>query len=217
MPHDIDFVADAADSDAPRQGSSCSHKERTAFGGLTFSGESIDIDLWFLHETYLIRHFRLAPDLANLLAIVDFNINAVLFLPRQLWESPTVHDGGCREAISLRSINFHFEWLPLPIAQVARLVYFLAKHGLDLSDSVRRFVRAICDTENRVKEIKENLGQNCPREHLDEARKSPRFHRRREENEIFWQLPGRFSKVGASAPPLSAGAYHSSKRCWYCV
>jgi hypothetical protein len=144
--------------------------KQTVYGGFTFKGETLDIDVWSLEETFLFEKCQLAATFSNVLVVTDFNINVILFYPGQFWGNAQIEDGGCFDSLSSREIDFHFEWVPLPIVQAARLAHFATKTGFDLSAEARRFIRSVCRNESDRQQVLNNLNNFCPAEYRSGAR-----------------------------------------------
>jgi len=140
---------------------------RTAFGGVAFDYGDVEIDLWSLESTYLIRRFDLDATLETLMQVIDFNINTVLFSPSQLAPDSKAMQAGALEAFERREIDFHCGVLPLPVAQVSRLAYFSAKLEFALAPRVRQFMREQCVERSLQAEVEANLRQYCPVQYLD--------------------------------------------------
>lgn len=162
-PRDIDLVVVGADSDALERMLPPASR-RTALGGFSFEYEGLDIDLWSLQDTYLIRHLGLQPSLLTLMQVIDFNVNAIHFTPAQFARKPSLLDGGMSGSLGTREIDFNCGLLPLPIAQVSRLAYFSAKLGFTLSPRVRMFMHEQCVVRGLRREVEANLAQYCPAE-----------------------------------------------------
>lgn len=162
-PHDVDLVVVGADTNA-LEGMLPTASRRTALGGFSFECEGIEIDLWSLQDTHLIRHLGVQPSLQTLMQVIDFNVNAILFTPAQFAKKPWLLDGGMADSLGNREIDFNCGVLPLPIAQVSRLAYFSAKLGFTLSPRVRRFIHEQCVVRGLRPEVEANLAQYCPAE-----------------------------------------------------
>jgi predicted acylesterase/phospholipase RssA len=207
-PHDIDLVVDGVGlSDLERI--LPQPTRRTVFGGFTFSGTSLDIDVWPLRQTYLMEKFGLAHTFQNVLAVTDFTINAALFFPRQLWIESVLVDAGCLAAIRDREIDFHFEWVPMPIVQAARLLNYAAKTTYALSEETRRFIRDICFGIEARNDVLANLAGHCPPEYVDSARSLLEAIAAPKQTRYFSNCLGVFEGGGVRASAF-AGAYSAA-------
>lgn len=161
LPHDIDMVVTGAGN---RQIEDIlpSAVRRTAFGGLSFEFGTLEVDLWPLEATYLVRQFDLQPTLEVLMRVIDFNINAILFTPGQFARESSAVEAGVLDAFERQEIDFNCGVLALPVAQVSRLAYFAAKLGLALAPRVKRFMRQQCVERGLRTEVEANLRQYCP-------------------------------------------------------
>jgi hypothetical protein len=164
-PHDIDMVVVGAGRGQIEDALPPAAR-RTAFGGLSFAYGALEIDLWSLDATYLIRRFDLKPRLEVLMRVIDFNINTILFTPGQFASQPIAFEAGAMEAIKKREIDFNCGVLVLPVAQVSRLAYFAAKLGFTLAPRVKRFMREQCVARGLRSEVVENLMRYCPARYL---------------------------------------------------
>jgi hypothetical protein len=162
-PHDVDLVVVGADTNTLERMLPATSR-RTALGGFSFEYEGIEIDLWSLEDTHLIRHLGLQPSLQTLMQVIDFNVNAILFTPAQFARKPRLLDGGMSESLGTREIDFNCGVLPLPIAQVSRLAYISAKLGFALSPRVRLFMHEQCIVRGLQPKVEANLAQYCPEE-----------------------------------------------------
>ncbi|WP_179233479.1 hypothetical protein [Burkholderia sp. AU16741] len=165
-PHDIDMVVFGAESKQLEKILPPA-KRRTAFGGVAFEYGDIEIDLWSLESTYLIREFELELTLETLMQVIDFNINTLLFSPRQFAPEPHAMQAGALEAFERKEIDFNCGVVPLPVAQVSRLAYFSAKLEFTLAPRVRQFMRQQCVERSLRAEVEANLRQYCPVQYRD--------------------------------------------------
>ena len=167
-PHDIDLVVVGA-----RSGQLADilppAARRTALGGFAFEYGALEIDLWALEATYLVRQFSLEPTLEVLMGVIDFNINTILFTPGQFAREPRALEAGVLDAFARREIDFNCGVLALPVAQVSRLAYFASKLGFSLAPRVKRFMRQQCVERGLRAEVEENLRQYCPAQYLEAA------------------------------------------------
>lgn len=142
---------------------------RTIFGGFTYHGANVDIDLWGANDTFLTHRLGLPSDLAHVLAVTDFNINAIIFLPAQFEQPSTVLDGGAIDSLATRTISFHFEQIALPLAQVARLLSFSVKLGFQFDADVTSFINAHCESGIARDAVHRDLAGRYTVEHVDAA------------------------------------------------
>lgn len=129
---------------------------RTALGGMSFQSTTSLIDLWGGDDTLLIQRLGLSTSAAQILAVTDFNINAAIFFPRQLNGHSLLLDAGCLGAIERRCIDFHFDHLPFPVVQVARLCDLAFRLDFALSDNVQAFITKVVLTYG-YRAISDNL------------------------------------------------------------
>jgi hypothetical protein len=165
-PHDIDLVVVGAGS-GQLEDILPPAARRTALGGFAFEYGALEIDLWSLEATYLVRQFSLEPTLEVLMRVIDFNINTILFTPGQFAREPRALEGGVLDSFKRREIDFNCGVLALPVAQVARLAYFASKLGFALAPRVKRFMRQQCVERVLRAEVEENLRHYCPVRYLE--------------------------------------------------
>ena len=156
VPHDIDMVVTGA-GNKPFEDILPPAARRTALGGLAFEFGELEVDLWPLETTYLLRQFSLKPSLEVLMRVIDFNINAILFTPEHFAREPGAVEAGMLNAFERCEIDFNCGVLALPVAQVSRLAYFAAKLGLALSPRVKGFMHQQCIERELHAEVEENL------------------------------------------------------------
>jgi predicted acylesterase/phospholipase RssA len=209
-PHDIDLVVDGA-SQKTLATILPEPTKRTVFGGFTYLREPTSVDLWPLRETFLANHFGLEPSLPSLLRVTDFNVNSILFLPQQLFDVPALFDGGCIDALAKREVDFHFEWLTMPVVQVARLVHFASKLNFTLSEEVRRFIVSTCSTSIAKEQVVDNLDEHCPAEYLSKAKKTLESIVRVPKTRYFANCLGVFEGGGVRAAAFS-GAFVAARK-----
>jgi hypothetical protein len=165
-PHDIDMVVVGAGS-GQLEVILPPAARKTALGGVAFECGGLEIDLWSLEATYLVRQFSLEPTLEVLMRVIDFNINTILFTPRQFAREPHALEAGVLDAFERREIDFNCGVLALPVAQVSRLAYFAAKLGFVLAPRVKRFMRQQCVERALRTDVEENLRHYCPLRYLE--------------------------------------------------
>jgi hypothetical protein len=158
-PRDIDLVVANTTHDVLREVLP-QPTSRTIFGGFTFTGKQLDIDMWAANDTFLTSRLGLPSDLPHVLAVTDFNINAIVFLPSQGGKTSGLIDGGAIESLTTKTIAFHFEQIALPLPQVARLLAFSRKLGFSLDESVCTFIRDQCTNDDARAAIRDNLSEH---------------------------------------------------------
>jgi hypothetical protein len=168
LPHDIDMVITGVGNRRFEDVLPAAAR-RTALGGLGFEFGDLEVDLWPLDSTYLVQQFNLEPTLEILMQVIDFNINTILFVPRQFAREPSAVEAGVLDAFERREIDFNCGVLALPVAQVSRLAYFAAKLGLALAPRVKRFMHQQCVERELRTEVEENLMQYCPAQYREAA------------------------------------------------
>ncbi len=94
-------------------------------------------DLCLLHDFLGIAAYRLEPTMANLLAGIDFTINAILFdVDRR-----TVAEQGCTAAVRKREIDFNSRRIPDKALIAYRALLMAHKTGFHLGPPVFDFLR----------------------------------------------------------------------------
>lgn len=163
---DIDFVASGKTSVAtvfPPEA------VRNPFGGVGIGGSGIHIDAWDLRNTFLIRRNSLRVEFDQLPATADYNVNAVVFRPAQFFGEPGVLDGGSANALASGRLDFMADEVAQPRVQAARALILSVRLDLTLSDTVRSFVKYVCNTSGSIEAIKGGLADYCPPQFISRA------------------------------------------------
>ena len=109
-------------------------------------------DLCLLPDFLVIARYHLDPTLENLLAGIDFTINAVVFdVGRR-----TLIENGATAAIRERVIDFNSRWIPDRCLKAYRILLMAHKTGFRLSEAVFEFVTKRMDVES-LKRVKRML------------------------------------------------------------
>jgi hypothetical protein len=101
------------------------------------AGSDLVYDLCLLHDFLGIAAYRLEPTMSNLLAGIDFTINAILFdVDRR-----SVVERGCTAAIQAGEIDFNSRRIPDKGLLAYRALLMAHKTGFRLSPSVFDYLR----------------------------------------------------------------------------
>ena len=101
------------------------------------AGSDLAYDLCLLPDFLGIAAYRLEPTMANLLASIDFTINAILFdVDRQ-----TIAEQGCTAAVRERVIDFNSRRIPDKGLIAYRALLMAHKTGFHLAAPVFDFLR----------------------------------------------------------------------------
>jgi hypothetical protein len=167
-PRDIDIVVSGIGSGELRSrlGSTAIP---TLFGGFTIETDSTSLDIWPLGETFLIVRHRLPVAFELLPIVADFNINAIVFKPAQIWIKPSLLDDGCIAGLRASLIDFQYDWIPFPTLQAARIVIYCAKLGLSMSDDVKTFLSNELVDQGKFASVIEGVLTFCPEDCIPNA------------------------------------------------
>lgn len=121
----------------------------TDLGGLRWQPESSAYahDLCLLHDFLVIHTYRREPTQENLLAGIDFTINAIIYDYR----GRTLVEHGCLEAIRDRTIDFNSRLIPDKCLITYRILLMAHKTGFRLSEAVFQFLTQRMDVETLVR------------------------------------------------------------------
>lgn len=167
-PRDVDIVV-AGMTTSELKAVLGGNPEMTMFGGFALRTDKTALDIWPLEETFLIARFQLPAEFQLLPIIVDFNINAIILKPLQLWSEPSITEAGCLGALRDRRIDFQYEWIPFPVIQAARIVIYCAKLHLSRSAEIDAFLRSVFTAPANVSEAKAGILEYCPDEFVPSA------------------------------------------------
>lgn len=158
---DIDLVVDGAHQrDLARllpQGA-----QPNLFGGFSVALKTVQLDVWAVESTFLIRKLNLSPDLSILPRTTVFRINSVIFRPANFWGKPGIGDSGCVDALTRRTVDFQAKVVPFPEMQVARAMIYAAKFSFDVDDEVSSLTRSVCASSESRNRVVSGLRQYCP-------------------------------------------------------
>lgn len=141
------------------------------FGGYFIENPSMHIDIWELEKTYLISKNSLSKEFPSLLKTADYTINSIIYHPQQLGSKHYLLDFGCIESIKNRQIDFLADEVAFPLIQAARAAIFSAKFNLSLSNTIKCFIKNVCNNEFNIKKVLSGIDEFCPREHNKNAKK----------------------------------------------
>ncbi|GAX45712.1 hypothetical protein NIES4075_67330 [Tolypothrix sp. NIES-4075] len=162
QPRDIDVVVDGLDFHQLQQLLPSDNKVNM-FGGFSIETSKNKIDIWLLKDTYLIKELNLELNFDNLPQTTVFRINSIIFKPEQLWSVPDICDLGCIDALKDKVLDFQSSFIPFPEIQVARAIIYSIKLDLKMTPEIIKFVRMICNSEEAISNLTNNLLINCPR------------------------------------------------------
>jgi len=170
-PRDLDIVVGEVDISTLLDRLDGIKARPTIFGGINFSAEDFEVDLWPLGKTFIFERYGIAPSFNRLVNISDFTVNAVVFKPIQLWGRPSVRDSGCIDSLRDAVLKFQYINLSFPRIQVARIFIYAAKLHLQIDSNVERFVKDQLRSAPDTKDIELGIRKYCPPESLVEALK----------------------------------------------
>lgn len=170
-PRDLDIVVGEVDIRSLLDRLDDVKARPTIFGGINFSAENFEVDLWPLEKTFIFERYGIAPSFNRLVNISDFTVNAVVFKPIQLWERPSVRDSGCIGSLRDATLKFQYNNLSFPRIQVARIFIYAAKLHLHVDSHVERFIKEQLHLEPDADDIEFGIRKYCPPESLAEALK----------------------------------------------
>jgi hypothetical protein len=120
-------------------------KDLTDLCGIRWQPESSDLafDICRLCDFVIIKAYRLAPSLENLLHTLDFTLNAVVFDvgDRQLYEN------GCLAAIQDRCLDFNTTYRMSKLLLAYRVLLIRFKTGFVLAERVFAFLKYRLDID----------------------------------------------------------------------
>jgi hypothetical protein len=121
----------------------------TDLGGLRWQPESSAFahDLCLLPDFLVINTYRLDPTMENLLAGIDFTINAIIYDYRRR----ILVEDGCLEAIRDRVIDFNSRLIPDRCLIAYRILLMAHKTGFRISEVVFQFLTQRLDVETLLR------------------------------------------------------------------
>ena len=119
--------------------------EQTDLKGIRWypQGSDLAYDLGALADFLVIQHGHLEPTPENLLAGIDFSMNAILYDP----QNQQVMEKGCTAAIRKRMIDFNSRIIPDKRLMAYRILLMGHKTGFIFSEPVYQYVRNRLDLE----------------------------------------------------------------------
>jgi hypothetical protein len=163
---DIDFVSQG---ETPIADLFPLSAERNPFGGVGFNFPSIHVDAWNLSETFLIQRNRISVNFSSLPETADYNINAIIFKPRQFFKYPNILDCGAGDALLKRELDFMADEVAQPRIQVVRLVIFSTRFNLHITDTLNKFVADTCEKNIDIEVIRDGIEKYSPTEYVHQA------------------------------------------------
>jgi hypothetical protein len=143
--------------------------EITDFKGVRWypARSNVTFDLGLLNDFVVIDSCHLEPTMENLLAGIDFTVNAILYDVR----AQTLVENGCTASIAERVIDFNSRLIPDKRLIAYRILLIRHKTGFNLSDAVFRFVKCRLELETitRLKRLfKAKLGKPMAKKIMDD-------------------------------------------------
>jgi hypothetical protein len=149
----------------------------TELGGWRWrpTGSALAYDFCLLPNFIIITKYRLAPTLANLLASIDFNVNAAIYDV----SNERLHEKRCIDAISKRIIDFNTRRLMNKLLLVYRILLINHKIRFRFSRQVFSYLKLQNDLEtlNALKKLLVNKqGKSTSQAIISEYDEVCRFH-----------------------------------------
>ena len=116
-------------------------------------------DLSRLQDFVIFQKYNLEPNLENLLAIVDFTFNAIVYDRK----SAVLHENRCLQAIRRRLLDFNSKMFYTREVTAYRALLLRFKTGFVLSEAVFDFLKINVDMEV-LKFLKNLLSARLPRD-----------------------------------------------------
>lgn len=138
---------------------------RNLFGGVGIAASTVHFDGWDLPDTFLIKRLHLPISFEQLPLTADYNVNAVVFIPAELTGHAQVFDAGAISALNLQVLDFCADDVAFPVIHAARSVILASRLRLSHSETVRDFIRSVCDTSDVRLQVAAGIRQYCPPEH----------------------------------------------------
>ncbi|HCG0885753.1 hypothetical protein SOJ65_24530 [Pseudomonas aeruginosa] len=156
---DIDFVAHGSLSVAeilPKDA------VLNPFGGFGAQATCMHVDAWNLKDTFLIRRNGLPATFEALPLTADYTVNALVFKPAQFFQQSELIDCGAVNAIQTSVLEFAADEVAQPRVQAARAIILAARLQLDLSPTVRSFVKWVCECQDAREAVTHGIRTYCP-------------------------------------------------------
>ena len=128
-------------------------------------------DLCLLPDFLVIHTYRLDPTMENLLAGIDFTINAIIYDYRRR----TLVEYGCLAAIRDRIIDFNSRLIPDKSLIAYRILLMAHKTGFRLSEMVFQYLTQRLDVETLVRLKRSLRAKQGKREAIAIMRELDRF------------------------------------------
>ncbi|HAV9752398.1 TPA: hypothetical protein JLH15_004539 [Escherichia coli] len=145
--------------------------QKNMFGGYFIDYPTMHIDLWELDKTYLIEKNKLANEFSSLLITSDYTVNAVIYYPNQNGKIAYLLENGCLNSIDNKELDFLADEVAFPLIQSARASIFSARFGFEISNTISDFIKANCQDEKSINEVKKGIIKFCSSEYKDKALK----------------------------------------------
>lgn len=142
---------------------------RNPFGGFGIEVSSIHLDSWDLPNTFLIKRHRLPVTFEQLPFTADYNVNAVVFRPKQFFQHASLLDSGAVSSLHTRVLDFVADEVAQPLFQAARAIILAVRLQCVLSDTVRDFLLSVCNTNERRQVVIDGIRTYCILDFMDSA------------------------------------------------
>jgi hypothetical protein len=160
QPRDIDIVVDGDDRRMTEALGGIS-ATRTSLGGVRFSVDAVDCDVWTVRKTWALmeRRCSLPLELASVPRTSFLNVDAVAVEVRS-W---TVHDSGFQEGFARGVLDLNFEPNPRPAACIAHAISVSSRYGLRFGDALSAYVLGFSQKRGRWQDIIEEYTKRYAR------------------------------------------------------
>jgi hypothetical protein len=160
---DIDLFVDGVPGEYPLENRLAGQNfHRTELDGLRWrpAKSNYAYDICLLPNFVVVAKYRLTPTVQNLLASIDFTVNAIGYdIDRHI-----LHEHGCISAIKNRLIEFNTRRMVNKLLLAYRILLIHHKTGFQLSTEVQSFLKSQIDfdTLGRLKDLlKAKQGANA--------------------------------------------------------